>query len=307
MPAFLLVSGTDPQPIIWEGGEIMGELIAGLILLGVAAYIVYLIVVGLIWLAIHVVPWILLFVVPAALLFLYLKSERVQLTSRSTLAVFLGCGAVSWLATLIVVSETGLSCLFALSLGPAFFFTSALLLLNAWVVFRWMAAWSQMREALREAEIARNAAAERERIAGQLRARARGIEFQEGETSANCDRVAKNIAQLCAAEPRSLGLLAANLTEEARSMSGEAIDAALAELHPSSGRVASRLRVLVLERELASRSAEDPASRLSSCQASLIEAERELARARARIQKAQARVQHQTEFYKAIRNGPVVL
>jgi hypothetical protein len=283
------------------------ELLWGILLIILACYVVYWIAVGVLWILVHVVPWSLLVVTPAVLLFFLLERELVQLTPKSAIAMFAGCGGGAWLATSSLVSGLDLPPYLALPIAPAIFFTLCILLLASWAAARLISSWSGVRAACAEAESAGVSAEAWERRVQELRAHVDGIMSEHGEAIEARMQTSEEIEILCAMEPRTLGLLATNLTEMARRMSSEELQLALAAVSDADGRIGGRLRAMVLNYELSSRAVKWPAETLVTGRAALEEAETSLQVALADRKKWDEKSRHSAEIYRAFRSGPIVL
>lgn len=287
------------------------EIIVGIILVIFACYAVgYLvtqIAIGIAWLFVHVVPWTLIFLVPATLLLWYLHAEKVQLTRKSAAAMFLGCGLFSWLSTLLIVSGCRMANICALLIAPGLFFASALALLVTWAWCRRLAATLRLEQAERGYEIAARVEKDWEELARGHRSGARVLETRYGATMEDHAQIAEEIAGLRAADPRTLGLLAAEVTETARRMTSDDLAIALAAAVASDACVGARLRALILRSELASREIQSPAEQIAARLAAAAEAEQQAAVARASLAAIRAKVEHHREFCRALRESPVVL
>lgn len=279
-------------------------LISWLIVIAAIGYAAYLFIV-------YVVPWVLLVGatvgLPGWALSHLLVSQRVQLTRKSALCLFLVNGALAWCVATALISELWLPDPLAVLAGASLFFIGGFLLVAGWALARWASV--QILTADQnggETAASRTLAEVKGRIA-ELEQKVLVVTECSQKRLSEQTALQTAIAELCAQEPRLLGAVRQSWSSRLRDATTEEVRGLLTSHEADGASPATRIAVALMKLELVCRESQIAGKNLQRLEEQLATSRRQMDEAATKLQEARQAQERAQEARRAFLRNPILL
>lgn len=275
--------------------------IVGLILIGVIGYLIL----------VYVVPWVLLVAATVGLpgwgLSRLLSSQRVQLTRKSALCLFLVNGVLACFVAAAIFARLWLPAPLAVLAGASLFLIGGLFLVVCWALARWISVQAQTAKQAYVESKARRGLAEIEVRIAELEQEVAGATGCSQKLSADQIALQTAVAVLCAQEPRVLGAVRQDWSSRLRDATTEEVRQLLTSHEAGTPSPATRLAVALMKLELVRRENQITGKNLQRLEDRLASLRKQREEAATKLQGARLAHERGQEARRAFLRNPILL
>lgn len=275
-----------------------------IVVLAVVAGLVYLFVV-------YVLPWVLLLGaiigLPGWALSRLLISQRVQLTRRSALWLFLANGMIAWIISSVVVESVQVPVPLAAVAGASAFLVGGLVLVVGWAAVRWFSVQTKVAQLV-------HAESEARMELQRLEAQAALLEQEVSNAGVTClqqqasrQALEEELTAVCTQEPRILGAVRHSWSARLRTATSEEVLEQLGAYQDKTPSPSTRVAIILMELEMLLRkgkAADEDAGRLEE---QLALARGQLDAASVRLKRASSARQRSEKARRGFAQRPILL
>lgn len=275
-----------------------------IIVLAVVAGLVYLFVV-------YVLPWVLLLGaiigLPGWALSRLLISQRVQLTRRSALWLFLANGMIAWVISSAIVESVQVPVPLATVAGASAFLVGGFVLVVGWAAVRWFSVQTQVAQLV-------HAESEARMELQRLEAQAALLEQEVSNAGVTClqqqasrQALEEELTAVCTQEPRILGAVRHSWSTRLRTATSEEVLEQLGAYQDKTPSPSTRVAIILMELEMLLRkgkAADEDAGRLEE---QLALARGQLDAASVRLKRASSARQRSEKARRGFAQRPILL